>query len=484
MKIAGIYHYDTQLDPKIQHAVSEPYGLEKILAVAKAEGHDVELFLPLEEKFNSDKKEEKRGTEFQSLSETALIEKILEFEPDLACFSMYTCQFPAGKRIAQELKKKNPGLITVAGNRYPSYLKDKVEMPFDFFVINEGEETFKELLEKINNGWNFKEGRGLAFYQDGKKLLTPSRPRIKDLDSFPLALRHPLIMKQAYQGISLPPLSEKPAYALMEYSRGCPSACNFCDNEEVWQKQLTFRSPVKVVDELFSLKEQGVDIFYFIDLNFAASGRKVEQLCREIIEHRVDVSWYCMSNIDSLHGKNDLMKLMKEAGCYKIAWGVESTDDTSLVKMNKKTSGRMLTNERARETLQASLEAGMLNQGYYIIGFPWETASSIIGDAERLKELPLHQLNVGLFTPIPLSNFYDIARGLDPDLEKHDRNTLVYQHPSLDNSTLKRIQEEMHAQFYLSPEFKSRAEQLISVDSRFKKAFDDYFQFLGKGVEI
>ena len=105
MKIAGIYHYDTQLDPKIQHAVSEPYGLEKILAVAKAEGHDVELFLPLEEKFNSDKKEEKRGTEFQSLSETALIEKILEFEPDLACFSMYTCQFPAGKRIAQELKK-------------------------------------------------------------------------------------------------------------------------------------------------------------------------------------------------------------------------------------------------------------------------------------------------------------------------------------------------------------------------------------------
>lgn len=474
MKIAGIYHYDTQLDPKIQHAVSEPYGLEKILAVAKSEGHDVELFLPLEG-------EQGESERFQNISEAALTEKIMEFKPDLACFSLYTCQYPAGRRIAQELKKRNKQLITVAGNRYPSYLKDKVEMPFDFFVINEGEETFKELLQEIENGRNFREVCGLAFYQNGKKVLTPPRPRIKELDSFPLALRHPLILKQAYQGISLPPLSEKPSYALMEYSRGCPSSCNFCDNEEVWQKQLTFRSAAKVADELATLKEQGVDIFYFIDLNFAASFRKVEQFCREIIERKLDISWYCMSNIDSLHGKKELMELMKESGCYKIAWGVESTDDTALVKMNKKTSGRMLTNERARETLQASLEAGMLNQGYYIIGFPWETASSIVKDAERLKELPLHQLNVGIFTPIPLSNFYALpqtASGLDPDLEKHDRNTLVYAHPSLDNSTLKKIQEEMHAQFYLSPEFKARVQQSISIDSIFKKAFDDYLKSL------
>lgn len=477
MRIAGIYPYDTQLDPKIQHAVSEPYSLEKILAVAKAEGHEVELFLPLEEE---------QGR-FQNISEAALTEKVLEFKPDVACFSLYTCQFPAGKRIAQELKQRNPRLITVAGNRYPSYLKDKVEMPFDFFVINEGEETFKELLRELNNGWNFREVRGLAFYQDGKKELTPPRPRIKDLDSQPLALRHPLTLRQAYQGISIPPLSEKPSYALMEYSRGCPSACNFCDNEEVWQKKLTFRSPEKVADELAALKEQGVDIFYFIDLNFAASSRKVEQLCREIMGKKLDISWYCMSNIDSLHGKKDLLRLMKEAGCYKIAWGVESTDDTSLVRMNKKTSGRMLTNERARETLQASLEAGMLNQGYYILGFPWETASSIVHDAQKLKELPLHQLNVGIFTPIPLSNFYALpqtASGLDPDLEKHDRNTLVYAHPSLDNSTLKKIQEEMHAQFYLSPEFEARVEQSVKVDSRFRKAFDDYFEFFGKGARI
>ena len=124
MKIAGIYPQHSELDSKIQHAVSEPYGLEMILAVAKQEGHDAELFTNFEE----------ADGQAVPIGEQKLIENISQFKPDVAAFSLYTCQYPLGKRIAQALKTKTPGLVTIAGNRYPTFLKN-VEGPFDFFAI-------------------------------------------------------------------------------------------------------------------------------------------------------------------------------------------------------------------------------------------------------------------------------------------------------------------------------------------------------------
>ena len=482
MKVAGIYYYDTILDPKIQHAVSEPYGLEKILAVAEAEGHEAELFLPLERK--------EKG-KFVSLTEEELIERVADFNPDLACFSLYTCQYPAGKRIAARLKEKNPDVINVAGNRYPSFLCDRIELPFDFFIINEGEDTFQKLLQeigkaRIHSKINFSEIKGLIYRNNGQAVFTGPNKRIQEMDSFPPAMRFPEILKQVYKGISIPPLSQEPHYALAEYSRGCYGECDFCDNKEVWQKKLTFRSPQKVVEELFQLQEKGVDIIYLIDLNFTASPKKAAELCREMLHQGLKMSWYCMSNIETADGQKgeELLYLMKEAGCYKIAWGIEATDNSSLEKMNKKIRGKILRQEQASRVLEFSLQAGLLNQGYYIIGFPWETAESIQAGAEKLPRLPLHQLNVGIFTPIPLSSFFERGLKLDSELEKHDRNHLVYQHSSLDHQTLKTLQEKMHREFYESQAYLERVRQSCRIDSRFRTAFEDYFAFLGKEVRV
>ncbi len=469
MKIAGVYNYDVDLDPKIQHAVSEPYGLERILAIAAERGHEVELFLPLEGTNGSTK----------SFSEEELAEKVSRFHPDLTCFSEYTCQFPAGERIAAKLKNINPKMITVAGNRYPSYLKDRMPPAFDFFVVNEGEDTFRRLLQEIETTQSFSTVRGLVYRKNNQAIFTGPNQRIRYIDSFPLAVRFPAVLNQVYKGISIPSLSQSPHYALAEYSRGCFGECDFCDNQEVWQRRITFRSPQKVVEELFQLQEKGVDIVYLIDLNFTASPKKARELCVEILHQNLNLSWYCMSNIETADGQEELLHLMKEAGCFKIAWGVEATDDSSLQKMNKRIRGKLLRNEQVSRVLELSLQAGMLNQGYYIIGFPWETAESIMAGAENLPSLPLHQLNVGIFTPIPLSSFFYRGLELDHHLENHDRNHLVYRHPTLDHQTIKALQEQIHRQFYESPVYLERVRRSCQIDSRFRQAFDDYFQYLG-----
>jgi radical SAM superfamily enzyme YgiQ (UPF0313 family) len=135
MKIAGIYPQRISIDPKIQHAVSEPYGLEMILAVAKQAGHDVELFLPIKEV---------NGIMLPE-TEEEFIERIADYMPDVAGFSAYTSQYPMAERIAYGLKKRLPDIKTVAGNRYPTHLKDKISGPFDIFVLKEGERTIQEL---------------------------------------------------------------------------------------------------------------------------------------------------------------------------------------------------------------------------------------------------------------------------------------------------------------------------------------------------
>ncbi len=479
MRVAGVWSQKISLDPKIQHAVSEPYGLEMILAAAKSEGHEIDLFLPVVEK---------KGGVFQNTGEAELVERIVDFKPDIVAFSIYTAQYPMSCRVAVEIKKRIPQVVIIAGNRYPSFLKEHIEEPFDVFVLKEGESTFLELLKEIENGKNYKRVKGISFRENGRGIFTGFRERVVDLDTLPYALRFDVILKQTYRGISVPPLSSNPRYALVEYSRACFNNCRFCDNGEFWGNEVTFRSPGRVVEELFLLKNKGVHIFYFIDLNFTADLEKTRKLCEEIIRKRLNISWYCMSNIGSVDGNEWILDLMKEAGCYKIAWGIESTDDRNLVMMGKSTRGSQLTNDQVRRILETSVTKGMINQGYYIIGFPWETRESIERDGEALNHIPIHQLNIGIFTPTPLSEFY--GRGdadgyeFSPDLEKYDRNNLVYKHKSLTPETTKYLQEKLYQDFYSASGYFERIKRSARINLALKSAFNDYFEFMGKGIRI
>ncbi len=476
MKIAGIYPLNNVVDPKIQHAVSEPYGLERILAIAKNEGHDVELFIPFDSNYEK------------------FLKKILDFNPDIACFSAYTCQFPLAERVANELKNHNPKIINMAGNRYPTYLGGKIKYPFDIFALGEGEATFQEFLGQLKNGnKDFEKVKGLAIrIDDTKSICTEKRPRIADIDMYPNAIRNKDVLAQVYRAISIPALSANPHYAIMEYSRGCECACSFCDNAGFWRTKdinVVYRSPQKVVEEMFSIKEQTKDpiIFYFIDLNFTTNKDKTNQLLDEMIKQKLNVSWYCMSNIQTLDNENELLSKMKEAGCFKIAFGIESTNNSSLKSMNKSTNNSFLKVDKIIQVLENTAQVGILNQGFYIIGFDWETEESIWEDSHNLVNFPLHQLNVGIFTPIPLSAFYNkyISYGIETDLRKHDRNTLIFKHPNgITNTKIKDLQNKIHRRFYSSVQYKKYINDLIAKEPRFKKAFNDYFEYYEHDTRI
>ena len=70
----------------------------------------------------------------------------------------------------------------------------------------------------------------------------------------------------------------------------------------------------------------------------------------------------------------------------------------------------------------------------------------------------------------------------DTDLSKHDRNTLVYEHPNITGDELKQIQSKLHNSFYETGQFRENALRSIRIDPRYEKMFNEYMQLLGNEV--
>lgn len=470
MRIAGVYPFEEMKDKKVQSIFGEPVGLELVLANAKKAGHEASLFVPFE----------KTPKGFRKKSLRQFVEEILSFRPDVAAFSLYSCQFGFGKRIAKRLKAAMPGIKIVAGNRHPSTNAAEIAQPFDFYVIGEGEETFVELLQEMRNGQNFGKVKGIAFEEGGKARITGPRSLIQNLDSFPNAIRHEELLKQAYKGLVFPAASENPKAAIIEYSRGCLGMCKFCDNAFMWKRQVRFRSAERTAEEMSGLKERGVDVFFFMDLNFTAVPEKVFQLCDAIEETGKEFSWYCMSNIDTAEPR--LLKRMKEAGCFKVNYGIESTNDSSLEKMCKGLAKeKMLKAKNCLRVLKQTQKTGLMSGGYYIIGFPWETKESMLRDASRLKNYAIHHLNIGIATPHPGTAWRQEFRETEliNKWQNYDRKHLCYKHASLDEKAVLGLQSHIHRQFHSTEEYDSNVNELIAAEPRFRQSFNDYFKIIG-----
>jgi len=475
MKIAGIYPFEDAKDAKTQNIYGEPIGLELVLANAEREGHEAKLFLPV--------KETGKGIEKKDIGE--LVDEVQAFGADVAALSMYTCQFPFGKKIAERLKQKMPGLRIVAGNRHATTNYRELAQPFDFYVLGEGEQTFVELLHEMGNGGNYNQVKGIAFKANGQLVITGSRPFVENLDSLPIPSRSPLLLNQPYKGLGFPAAGKRPRIAIVEYSRGCNGFCKFCDNSLVWRRCIRFKSGETIVREMSELKKKGVGIFYYMDLNFTTNKEKVKEFCDAVKSRGEDFNWYCMSNIDT--AKPKVLKMIKEAGCFKVNYGVESTNDESLKQMKKGHARHsILRKKQCISVLKRTQKTGLMAGGYYIIGFPWETGESILQDSTPLKDYAIHCLNVGIATPHPGTAWRNEfkERDLINKWENYDRRHLCYKHKSLKEKELQGIQAKICDDFYRNNTYIANVRDLVSVEPRFRKSFNDYFEILGMSLEV
>jgi len=226
----------------------------------------------------------------------------------------------------------------------------------DICVMGEGEETVRELFERIGNHESFSDVRGIAYRIGEDVYVNPRRETIKDVDSIemPLYERFPM---EHYRLFQRPRSKNTDFSCTMLSGRGCPFRCNFCYRMDQGFRP---RSVDSIVEEALYLKaEYGITRIGFDDELLMSSVKRTEELCRAFQKHFHGIEWDCNGRLN--YAKPDLLKLMKESGCVFINYGIECYDNQILKNMNKH-----LTTKQIKTGVEATLAVG-ISPGFNMI---------------------------------------------------------------------------------------------------------------------
>lgn len=381
-----------------------------------------------------------------SFDEDSFIKEVVSYQPDIVGFTSFTCVFNKVRKIAKRIRDEIPRIKTIWGGIHPSTDTTILNYPeVDYIVIGEAENTILHLLKYIETGSPDIVGiKGVA-YRDGDIIkINPMAERITDLDSLPFPDRSGLSMD--YYDISVETMGLKRAIVIA--SRGCRGTCSFCTAPYISGGKQYFRSPSNVVDEIAILKkDHNIELIAFGDEDLFTDRKWTKELMRELIERDVDIKFLCMGKISLLD--DELIDLLKEAGCTRIHFGMEYHDREKREEMQK-----YISEEKIRKTIRALRKKGIFIQSSVILGFPWEDHASLEVCCQFVNTLDIDYLFIYFITPFPRTEF---RRGLEEDNIPFEKNFDLYDlyhpiitMPSLSGEELVAWKKRILRRFYLS----------------------------------
>ncbi len=292
--------------------------------------------------------------------------------------------------------------LLVAGGPLPTCDPEAFRDHFDVVVRGEGEETIREIVAAFASGGDMKEIPGVVCRQrrddageqgtsapDAAGVPAPPRPLARDLDRIPFPARE-LLPNQRY--IDHGRRRDSYAITTLMSTRGCPYECEFCSNV-VFGDSYRERSPGNVVDEIEEALALGYDRISFADDVFTLNRRRVISICDEITRRRLRFSWECLGRVDSLD--DETARAMRDAGCFRIFFGIESGNDEVLRLMKKQ-----ITTDQARSAVEAAHRAGLQVGAFFILFYPGDSDDTVLDTLRFAGSLPLDYL--GLTMPYPL----------------------------------------------------------------------------------
>lgn len=281
----------------------------------------------------------------------------------------------------------------------------------DLVMIGEGEATWVELLDKLSNKKSLSDVKGIAYIENGKCVITPRRSLIQDVDNIPYPAWD-LFPIDHYAMLRLPNIKNSERCMPVLSGRGCTFNCNFCYRLDEGFRPRTAES---IIEEIQILKKNyNISYIAFSDELLMSSIERTVNLCESFIKAKLNIKWDCNGRLN--YAKPNVLKLMKEAGCVFINYGIESVDDTALKNMNKALTVKIIT-EGIENTLAAGISPGL----NIIFGNISENAEVLRKDVEFLMKYDDHaqMRTIRPVTPYPGSPLYyhAIKKGLLKDCE-------------------------------------------------------------------
>jgi magnesium-protoporphyrin IX monomethyl ester (oxidative) cyclase len=392
-------------DPTVPVAYP-PLGLAYIAGFLEKAGHEVKILDAITSGIDIIAKEKNRTR--YGLSDNKIFEEIESYQPDVVGITcMFTAYANDAHNTAKIVKKCCDKIPVIFGGAHASInpelvLKDK---NVDMVVVGEGEITFLEIIEKLERKKDLNSVQGMVLRNNGEIVKNQARPYITDLDILPFPARHLLSMEKYIAATDNKFAMRKPN-TVMITSRGCPGHCIFCSIHSVWGHKWRARSAKNVVDEIeFLIEEYGMEEFYFMDDSMGASKKRLEQICDEIINRKLDIKWTAPNGIAHWTLDEKILYKMKKCGCYRLTFGIES-GNIETRKFIRKTYDL----GQAKKVIKYANRIGMWTNCTFIIGFPYEKENSIEDTINFAIESDTDFATFYLLCPHPGTELYEIYK--------------------------------------------------------------------------
>lgn len=243
----------------------------------------------------------------------------------------------------------------------------------DIIVRGEGEVTTHRVVESVLKGTEtLGDIPGISFRRNGVTVHNRPAERIPNLDALPFPYRIPEARKKYNLLLDF---LHVPAAAVIS-SRGCPVNCSFCSASAMFGNQMTFRSAHNVLDEIeILLKEHSYEGIKFFDSTLTLNKNHIESLCAEIQRRKLRFPWECEIRVTGM--TYDLLRTMRDAGCYYVDFGVETVSSSVLEQMHKG-----ITLEQVNNVFRWTKQLGLYTKVFFTFGHIGET----FVDARRTVE--------------------------------------------------------------------------------------------------
>lgn len=382
----------------------EPLGIAYVAAFLRYHGYDVEILDAIGGGVH------KEGDHWRyGFSQEELRRRILAAKADIVGITcLYSIAAKGALEVASLVKEIDNKIITVMGGAHPTVFPEETmkDSNVDFIILGEGEKSFLDLVRSIEQAASLQDLAvdGCVYRVGTEVRINPKKTFIDNLDKLPFPARDLLPMefyltnKSLYFGLGLK------RTCCISTSRGCPGNCSFCNMYLSHGHGFRARSAENVFEEIkFLVDHYRVEEIFFIDDNFTFNKDRVLQICELILKNNLNIRWNTPNGLHVNTLDEELLSIMKKAGCRNICIAIESGDEA----VRTKVVGKNVLDEKIMEVAKICRKIKLPVIGFFIIGLPGENQTTFSNTVKLVKKLPLDMITASFALPFPGTRLYD-----------------------------------------------------------------------------
>ncbi len=358
------------------------------------------------------------GRNMDGLSAEAIRERLQSMPPpDIVGVSALSVEAGEIDPALRIVKERNPRAKLIVGG--PVATSKRAEVfnmieGLDFAVVNEGEEVFTRLCERIARDEDGFDGLPGLIHRarSGEIVENPPGPPIEDLDGLPFPAWKEIRLADysAHYVRNMIGVKARKIYAPLFTSRGCPFNCVYC--HAIFGRRFRARSPENVIQEMEQLCAMGVGEFQIYDDIFNFDRDRVLEICARIRREKLDIRLSFPNGLRTDLLDREVIDALVDAGAYYMIFAVE----TASPRLQRFTRKR-IDLEKAKEMIEHASRRNIITKSFFMIGFPTETIEEI---EETIRFAARSPLTLAVFfTVTPQENtelFEMIKKDFDPGL--------------------------------------------------------------------